>query len=85
VSPNFFATLSVNPSRGRAFLTGAAAPDDDRAVVISDRLWRTSLEADPAIVGRSHRRPPPYRRRRAAAGLARRTSRIDPWAALRAE
>ena len=53
VSPNFLATLGVNPARGRAFLTGAAAPDDDRAAIISDRLWRTSLEADPAIVGQS--------------------------------
>ncbi len=53
VSPNFFATLGVSPARGRAFLTGAAAPDDDRAAIVSDRLWRTSLEADPAIVGQS--------------------------------
>ena len=53
VSPNFFATLGVNPARGRAFLTGAGAPDDDRAAIVSDRLWRTSLEADPAIVGQS--------------------------------
>jgi len=53
VSPNFFATLGVNPARGRAFLTGATAPDDDRAVIVSDRLWRTSLEADPAVVGAS--------------------------------
>ncbi len=53
VSPNFLATLGVNPSRGRAFLTGAAAPDDDRAAIVSNRLWRTSLEADPAIVGQS--------------------------------
>jgi predicted permease len=53
VSPNFFATLGVNPARGRAFLTGAAAPDDDRSAIVSDRLWRTSLGADPAIVGQS--------------------------------
>ena len=53
VSPNFFATLGVNPARGRAFLTGAAAPDDDRTAIVSDRLWRTSLKADPAIVGQS--------------------------------
>jgi putative ABC transport system permease protein len=51
VSPNFFATLGVDPARGRAFLTGAAASDDDRAAIVSDRLWRTSLQADPAIVG----------------------------------
>jgi putative ABC transport system permease protein len=53
VSPNFLATLGVTPARGRAFLTGAAAADDDRAAIVSDRLWRTSLKADPAIVGRS--------------------------------
>jgi putative ABC transport system permease protein len=52
VSPNFFATLGVTPARGRAFLTGAA-PDDDRSAIVSDRLWRTSLRADPAIVGQS--------------------------------
>src|SRR5262249_56015231 len=53
VSPNFFATLGVTPARGRAFLTGAAASDDDRSAIVSDRLWRTSLDADPAIVGQS--------------------------------
>ena len=53
VSPNFFATLGVTPARGRAFLTGAAATDDDRTAIVSDRLWRTSLNADPAIVGQS--------------------------------
>src|SRR5688572_28094486 len=51
VSPNFFATLGVTPARGRAFLTGAAAADDDRSAIVSDRLWRTALEADPAVVG----------------------------------
>ena len=53
VSPNFFVTLGVNPARGRAFLTSAAARDDDRTAIVSDRLWRTSLRADPAIVGQS--------------------------------
>ena len=53
VSPNFFATLGVTPVHGRAFLTGAAAPDDDRSAIVSDRLWRTTLGADPAIVGQS--------------------------------
>ena len=53
VSPSFFATLGVTPARGRAFLTGASAPDDDRAAIVSDRLWRTWLDSDPAIVGQS--------------------------------
>ena len=53
VSPNFFATLGVNPALGRDFLTGAGAQEDDRSAIISDRLWRTSLNADPALVGQS--------------------------------
>jgi putative ABC transport system permease protein len=53
VSPNFLATLGVNPARGRAFLIDAAAADDDRTAIVSDRLWRASLDADPAIVGQS--------------------------------
>ena len=53
VSPTFFATLGVIPARGRAFLTGAGAPDDERSAIVSDRLWRTSLNADPTIVGQS--------------------------------
>ena len=51
VSPNFFALLGVTPARGRAFLTGARAGDDDGSAIISDRLWRTTFESDPAIVG----------------------------------
>ena len=53
VSPNFFDTLGVSPARGRAFLTGATAPDDDGSAIVSDRLWRTSFKADPAIIGQS--------------------------------
>jgi putative ABC transport system permease protein len=53
VSPNFFATLGVTPARGRAFFTGASAPDDDQSAIVSDRLWRTVLKADPAIVGQT--------------------------------
>ncbi len=53
VSANFFATLGVSPTRGRPFFTGAAAPDDERSAIVSDRLWRTAFQADPAIVGQS--------------------------------
>jgi putative ABC transport system permease protein len=53
VSPNFFSTLGVSPARGRTFLTGAGASDDDRSAIVSDRLWRTSLKGDPEIVGQS--------------------------------
>src|SRR5580698_1721816 len=53
VSPNFFATLGVDPAQGRDFLIGDAAQEDERSAIISDRLWRASLKADPAIVGQS--------------------------------
>jgi predicted permease len=53
VSANFFTTLGVTPARGRTFLTGAAASEDDGAAIVSDRLWRTSLGADPAVIGDS--------------------------------
>ena len=53
VSPNFFATLGVSPARGRAFLPGAAATEDVGSAIVSDRLWRTSLGSDPAVVGQS--------------------------------
>lgn len=53
VSPNFFATLGVTPTQGRAFLTGTAAADDDRSAIVTDRLWRTVLGADPSVVGQT--------------------------------
>jgi putative ABC transport system permease protein len=53
VSPNFFATLGVTPARGRTFLTGATANDDDGSAVVSDKFWRTTLKADPAAVGQT--------------------------------
>ena len=53
VSPTFFATLRVSPARGRGFLAGARAPGGDGTAVISDRLWRTFFNADPAIIGGS--------------------------------
>ncbi len=53
VSPGFFATLGVTPARGRTFLTGADAADDDRSVIVSDRLWRTTFDANPTVVGQT--------------------------------
>ena len=51
-SPNFLATLGVSPALGRGFLTGNTT-DDDQSVIVSDRLWRASFNADPAILGQS--------------------------------
>jgi putative ABC transport system permease protein len=53
VSPNFFAVLGATPALGRGFLTGGATPDDDRSVIVSDRLWRSTFGANPAAVGQS--------------------------------
>jgi predicted permease len=46
----FFESLAIQPARGRLFSAGEE--DADHVVLLSDRLWRTIFEADPAVVGR---------------------------------
>ena len=55
VSANFFETFEVQPALGRGFQPGEDQPGRDREVVLSDRLWRRSFGADPAILGRDIR------------------------------
>ncbi len=53
VSESFFSLLGVAPARGRTFL-----PEDltrGCSVVLSDRLWRSSLGGDPKVVGQAIR------------------------------
>ena len=50
VSSSFFDLLGVAPMIGDTFHTNAA---DDRAVVLSHRLWSTRFGSDSAIVGRT--------------------------------
>jgi predicted permease len=45
-----YATLGVQPQLGRL----PVSEDDDRVVVISDRLWSTWLGRDPAVIGKSY-------------------------------
>lgn len=53
VSPNYFDVLGARLVLGRGFSTEAEdAPGGSPAVVISERLWRTRLSADPAIIGK---------------------------------
>jgi len=52
VAENFLAVLGVRPSIGRAFTEEECRPNGPRAVLLSNRLWRTSFAADPAAVGR---------------------------------
>jgi len=53
VSTEYFQVLGVKPARGRML-----SPEDDKpggppVAVVSDRFWRTRMEADPRAVGRT--------------------------------
>jgi predicted permease len=56
VTPNYFATLGMEPARGRFF-----GPEEARAagaalvVVVSHRLWTLRFGSDPAVIGRAMR------------------------------
>jgi hypothetical protein len=53
VSGNIFSVLGVKPQIGGGFPeNGPFFHPTDRIAVISDRLWRSRYNADPAIVGR---------------------------------
>src|SRR6266478_4865429 len=48
---NYFTTFGVQPIAGRVFTADEDKPGQPHVVVISERLWRTKLHADPSIVG----------------------------------
>jgi putative ABC transport system permease protein len=48
---DYFATFGVQPIAGRVFSVEEDKPGQPRVAVVSERLWRTRLHADPAIVG----------------------------------
>jgi putative ABC transport system permease protein len=50
-----FATFGVQPITGRVFTADEDKPGHGQVVVISERLWRTRLHADSAIVGQALR------------------------------
>ena len=52
---NYFTTFGVQPIAGRVFTTEEDKPGQPKVVVISERLWRTKLHADPSIVGQPMR------------------------------
>jgi len=54
-SASLFTVLRVAPRLGRVFTDQEATPDNDRVVVLGDRLWRARFGADPNIVGRDIR------------------------------
>jgi putative ABC transport system permease protein len=53
VSADFFATLSVEPSLGRAFSSGEDEGGRDQVVVLSHGLWQRHFGADAAVLGKS--------------------------------
>ena len=57
VSGDFFAVLGVTPQQGRVFLPAeyGDAPSSFPIVVISDRYWRSHLNADPSVIGKTLR------------------------------
>src|SRR5688572_18838129 len=52
VSDNMFQALGARPALGRAIEPGDARPGVPAVAVLSDELWRSRFNADPAIVGR---------------------------------
>ncbi len=55
VSASLLPTLGVQPALGRNFRVEEDRPDGERVVLLSDRLWRSQFQADPAILGRAIR------------------------------
>src|SRR5262249_54653291 len=53
VSPSFLRVLEVDPSLGRAFASEEDSVGRNHVALLSDRLWRNRLGADPRAVGRS--------------------------------
>ncbi|MGB2663858.1 MAG: ABC transporter permease [Candidatus Acidiferrum sp.] len=54
VTANYFATFGVQPIAGRVFASDEAQPGHS-VVVISERLWRNLLHADPGLLGQTLR------------------------------
>jgi predicted permease len=52
VTANFFATLGVEASHGRVFLSDEDRPGAARVAVLSDSYWRKGFGSDPAVLGR---------------------------------
>jgi macrolide transport system ATP-binding/permease protein len=55
VSPDYFAVLGVAAAHGRVLSPDMDKTGNPPAVVISDRFWRSRLNADPAAVGQTLR------------------------------
>ena len=52
VSAGFFRVLGVRPRLGREFSRAEDTPGGPPVVILSDRIWRTMLHADPSVLDR---------------------------------
>lgn len=55
VTHDFFRALGVSPVLGRDFLPAEDQPGVEKAIILSDALWRSDFGADPAVIGRAVR------------------------------
>jgi len=55
VTPEFFATLGVEPVMGRAFTDREMTYQTDHVAIISHEYWRNRYNLDPAVLGKSVR------------------------------
>ncbi len=53
VSDTFFDVLGARPLLGRTFRSGEDRPGAPLAIVVSAAFWKTKLDGDPAVVGRT--------------------------------
>jgi predicted permease len=52
VTANFFDTMGVPLSRGRAFLRDEETPGREHVAILADAVWRDQFASDPAILGK---------------------------------
>jgi len=52
ITAAYFRVLGLRPQMGREFDYAAEIPGNGLQIIVSDRLWRTRFNADPAIIGR---------------------------------
>jgi putative ABC transport system permease protein len=55
ITHDFFRALGVSPVLGRDFLPEEDQPGVDKAVLLSDALWRSDFGGDPGVIGKAVR------------------------------
>jgi predicted permease len=55
VTPDFFATLGLEPVKGRAFTDAETTNQTNKVVILTDVYWRQHFNADPNVIGRTIR------------------------------